>query len=192
MRAAKIVRRYAFHILTIGVLASFSVTLVMVLRFYATRGELQTIGLALLTPLALLLGLANLMYNRARAIESKSNRFRSLYAAERLVFSCGAYALALVIGFSTTVFLTSSHSSLLEISSQKLVIGETTLSFPAPHPSSEIRRKNIILAIYSPSLILFGLAGGELLFALFAIRPPTISRKFFRVARAVSRLRKDK
>lgn len=187
-------RRYAFHMLTIGVLSSFSVSLVMVLRFYATRGELQTIGLALLTPLALLLGLANLMYNRARAIESKSNRFKSLYAAERLVFSCGAYALALVIGFSTTVFLTSSHSSLLEIPSQKLVIGETVFSFPenSPPPSSEIRRRNIILAIYSPSLILFGLAGGELLFALFAIRPPTISRKFFRVARQVSCLREDK
>lgn len=62
-------------------------------------GELFNIGVAAFTPLAILLAFSGLMYNRTRAIVSRSYQFRSLYIAERLFSATVSYLLALVTMF---------------------------------------------------------------------------------------------
>lgn len=140
------------------------VALFMVSGHYAGTYQLQSIGLVLLTPMALLIGFSGLMYNRARATDSRLPRFRSLYAAERLMTASCYYVLALVLAFIITVFL------------QPL---DATKQLPP---------ENTLMLVYSPAMLFCIFAFNELMFALFAITPVPLFRHPRRVAFLVRRL----
>lgn len=138
--------------------------LAMVVERYATSYQLQSVGLVVLTPLALLIGLSGLMYNRARAVGSRVVRFRSLYAAERLMASSCFYLVALVWGFAVTVFL---------------------------QPFDELKKlpsREVLMLMYAPVMLFSGWAFGELMFAVFAISPGPYSRHPRNVVRKARRV----
>ncbi len=82
-----------------------STALFAVLEHNAQNLKFQNLGLIVLSPLAILIAFSGLMYNRARAIDSPPQRFRSLYSAERALSACVLYLAALILGFAITVLL---------------------------------------------------------------------------------------
>lgn len=64
-----------------------------------SSGHIFNLGVAVFSPLAITITFSGLMYNRARAINSKAQRFRSLYIAERLFETSKVYTLCLLSGF---------------------------------------------------------------------------------------------
>ena len=144
-------------------LSSF-VALFIVIEHYATNYQFKSIGFVVLTPLALLIGFSGLMYNRARAVGSRVARFRSLYAAERLMTSSCFYLVALVTGFIVTVFLQPFGAA------------------------NTLPSRYVLFLIYTPVMLFGGWAFGELMFALFTITPSPSFRNQRRVARYARRL----
>ena len=102
------------------------VALVLVLEHYVRTIQFEAVGAVALTPLAILIGLSGLMYNRTRAIENRRARFRSLYAAERLLAATLFYLLALILAFVPTVFLWAFESSISR-EARLLVFGPSIL-----------------------------------------------------------------
>lgn len=99
--ADRIIRRltiYFFFLIS-------STALFSVLEHHTQNLKFHSLGLIVLSPLAILISFSGLMYNRARAIDSPSQRFRSLYSAERTLSACVLYLAALILGFSITVLL---------------------------------------------------------------------------------------
>ncbi len=141
--------------------------LLTVLYHYAAQYQFQTVGIIALTPLAILIGFSGLMYNRTRAIEAKPHRFRSLYAAERLMASCYYYLIAVVLGFIITVFL---HPFAVE---------------------EHLPSKDTLAAMYSPVILFYMMAFTELFLGVFAVRPRPYSRYFKLVARRTKRLQQE-
>ncbi len=158
----------AFDRLSIKIIVGASfflsiIALLMVLIHYATNNQFQTVGFVALTPLAILIGLSGLMYNRTRAIETSSQKLRSLYAAERLMISCYFYLFALILGFLVTVLL-------------------QLFSFPG---------HDLLLVMYAPPLLFCMLAFGELFYATIAVLHRSTPRHFNFVVQITKRLFKD-
>lgn len=159
-RAGRFIVRFCIG----ATLLSSLVALFMVVQHYATNYQFNSIGFVVLTPLALLIGFSGLMYNRARAVGSRVARFRSLYAAERLMTSSCFYLVALVTGFVVTVFLQPFWDA------------------------NTLPSRDVLLFIYTPAMLFGGWAFGELMFAIFAITPNPSFRNQRRVARYARRL----
>jgi len=64
-----------------------------------SSGHIFNLGVAIFSPLAITITFSGLMYNRARGINSKVQRFRSLYIGERLFEASKVYTLCLLSGF---------------------------------------------------------------------------------------------
>lgn len=165
-RWTRILAYYLLRLFFIILAFLSSVALFMVLYSYAIHYQFESVGLVALTPLALIIGLSGLMYNRARSIELKSQRFRSLYAAERLMTSCYAYLIAIILGFVVTVFL------------QPFMVGNQL---------TKLTNRDTLLLIYSPSMFLCVFSFVELLHVIFAMRPH-LPRHFKSIARTTKRL----
>ena len=61
--------------------------------------KLFNLNVITFTPLAITLSFSSLMFNRARSIDSKHHKFRSLYIAERLLSASSYYLLTLLAIF---------------------------------------------------------------------------------------------
>lgn len=64
-----------------------------------SNSQIFNLGVAVFSPLAITITFSGLMYNRAKAINSKTQRFRSIYIAERLFEASKYYILCLLSGF---------------------------------------------------------------------------------------------
>jgi hypothetical protein len=159
----RVFQRFVYRFVIGTAFFSSVAALLLVLVHYVSLNQFQTVGFVALTPLAILIGLSGLMYNRTRSIEGRLQRFRSLYIAERLMLSCFYYLFALVLGFLITVILQLFSAA----------------SFPA---------HDLLLVLYAPSMLFCGLAFGELLFGAFAVLHRTLPRHFLRTVRQTKRL----
>lgn len=138
--------------------------LLLVLFHFASNYQFQAVGIIALTPLALLLGLSGLMYNRARAIEAKRQKFRSVYAAERLMAAGYYYLIAIILGFIPTVFL------------QPFSEGK---HLPSP---------DALVAMYCPLVLYCMRAFTEMCFGIVTACPVPRFRNVTQVARSTVRL----
>lgn len=166
-RCVRVAERLFQKIVIATLFYTSAFALLMVLYQYAAQYQFQTVGFVALTPLAVLIGFSGLMYNRTRAIETKPQRFRSLYAAERLMAACYYYLIAIAFGFVITVLL------------QPFVAGE------------QLPRGELLAAMYSPTVLFCLMASSELFLGVFAVRPRPYSRYFYLVARKIKRLQNE-
>ena len=65
--------------------------------------QVASLGIYVLTPLAVLIGLSSLLYSRARAVNIESHP-RCLFAAERIFLATIYYSIAILWGFVIATF----------------------------------------------------------------------------------------
>lgn len=89
-----------FRIFFLGVVAYYFGDIFTDLLLNFVKGDnLAELGIVSITPFAVTMSFSGLMYSRARAIESKRIRFRSVYIAERLLVAAGFYLISLILTF---------------------------------------------------------------------------------------------
>lgn len=163
-RSLNLLGRLLLKLFVGGLFLGSALALLFLIQHYASQFQFDSVGFVALTPLALLIGLSGLTYNRTRAVERKHRRFRSLYAAERLLAACCFYLLAVVIAFIVTVFLQPFA------------------------PGMKTAKPDLLFAMYLPSMFFVVLAFFEMLYALLALWPRGFSRHSRPVAKRVRHL----
>ncbi|PPD57174.1 MAG: hypothetical protein CTY10_00410 [Methylotenera sp.] len=90
--------------LKVGLVVGLPLASLFVLYELAVKNsQIESLGIYVLTPLAVLIALSSLLYSRARAVNVE-NHSASLLAAERVLLATIFYAIAILWGFVVTSF----------------------------------------------------------------------------------------
>lgn len=95
----KIIKIFLYLIAIIAFSYLFAELILPLIMKIISNGEIFNFGIAVFAPLAVTVAFSGLMYNRAKAVSSKSIRFRSIYLAERLLEASVNYTYCLVTSF---------------------------------------------------------------------------------------------
>lgn len=78
-------------------------SLYVLYRLAVENSQIESLGIYVLTPLAILIALSSLLYSRARAVNIE-NHSNSLLAAERVFIATIYYSVAVIWGFIVATF----------------------------------------------------------------------------------------